>query len=154
MWQLNLPTYQFNIKKTADNFFIFDVLRKKFVKLTPEEWVRQNFIQYLIQEKKYPGALFAVESQIQVNGMKKRCDAIVFDRYAKPMIIIEFKAPTVAITQKTFDQAAVYNSKLHIEYLIVSNGLEHYFCHINSERMSYDFLPDIPDYNYFYQQNI
>jgi len=150
MWQLNLPEFKFNIKKTADKLFILDSLRKKFVKLTPEEWVRQNFIQYLIQIKNFPGALIALESQIEINGMKKRCDAIVFNRYAKPMIIIEFKAPTVPITQKTFDQAAVYNSKLHIDFFIISNGIQHYFCEINNDKMNYDFHPDIPDFSYFY----
>lgn len=153
MWQLNLPEFKFNIKKTADKLFILDSLRKKFVKLTPEEWVRQNFIQYLIQIKNFPGALIALESQIEINGMKKRCDAIVFNRYAKPMIIIEFKAPTIAITQKTFDQAAVYNSKLHIGFFIISNGIQHYFCEINNEKMNYDFHPDIPDFSYFYPSN-
>ena len=149
MWQLNLPVYKFNIKKRGDKLIILDSQRKKFVTLTPEEWVRQNFIQYLIIEKKYLSALIAVESQIDVNGMKKRCDAIIYNRDAKPIIIIEFKAPSVAISQETFDQAAVYNSKLQIEYFIISNGLEHYFCHVNTEKMSYDFLPDIPNFDYF-----
>lgn len=150
MWQLNLPEFKFNIKKTADKFYVFDSLRKKYVKLTPEEWVRQNFIQYLIHFKNFPGALIALESQIEINGMKKRCDAIVFNNYAKPLIIIEFKAPTVPITQKTFDQAAVYNSKLHIDFLIISNGIEHFFCEVNKEKMNYDFFQDIPDFSYFY----
>ena len=150
MWQLNLPTYKFNIKKTGDKLLILDTQRKRFVTLTPEEWVRQNFIQFLIRDKYYPGALIAIESQLSINGMKKRCDAIIYDRDGKPLIIIEFKSPTIPITQKTFDQAAVYNSKLNVTYFIISNGIEHYFCRIDKQKMSYDFYPNIPDFNFFY----
>ncbi|MPM93284.1 hypothetical protein SDC9_140420 [bioreactor metagenome] len=149
MWQLNLPEYKFKIKKTADKLFILDSLRKKFVKLTPEEWVRQNFIQFLIINKHFPAALIALESQIEVNGMKKRCDAIIYNKSAEPIIIIEFKAPTVTISQSTFDQAAVYNSKLHIDYFIISNGIQHFFCQLNHDKMNYDFLVDIPDFDFF-----
>lgn len=149
MWQLNLPEYKFKIKKTADKLFILDTLRKKFVKLTPEEWVRQNFIQYLILNKQFPASLIALESQIEVNGMKKRCDAIIYNKSAQPIIIIEFKAPSITINQSTFDQAAVYNSKLHIDYFIISNGIQHFFCQINHEKMNYHFFTDIPDFTYF-----
>lgn len=149
MWQLNLPTYKFNIKRKGEKLIILDPQRKRFVTLTPEEWVRQNFIQFLIVEKKYPAALIAVESQLEINGMKKRCDAIIYNRNATPIIIVEFKAPTIPISQATFDQAAVYNSKLNIQYFIISNGLEHYICHVNAEKMSYNFLPDVPEFDYF-----
>lgn len=149
MWQLNLPEYKFNIKKEGEKYYIFDTQRKRHVSLTPEEWVRQNFIQFLIQEKKYPSALIAVESQIKINGMKKRCDAIVYDQTMQPFIIIEFKSPAIAITQQTFDQAAVYNSKLKVAYLIISNGLEHYCCLVDSSSMQYQFMEVIPDFNYF-----
>jgi hypothetical protein len=147
MWQLNLPAYNFNTKKTGDKLLIFDFLRKKYVKLTPEEWVRQNFIRFLIQEKKFPAALIAIETQILINGMKKRCDAIVYDNLMNPFLIIEFKSPSVAITQETFDQVAVYNFRLNVGVFILSNGIEHYFCRINADKTAYDLLKDIPDFN-------
>lgn len=147
MWQLNLPAYNFNTKKTGDKLLIFDSLRRKYVKLTPEEWVRQNFIRFLIQEKNFPAALIAIETQILINGMKKRCDAIVYDHLMNPFIIIEFKSPTVAITQETFDQVAVYNFRLNVSVFILSNGIEHYLCRINADKTAYDLLNDIPDFN-------
>jgi hypothetical protein len=152
MWQLNLPSYNFNIKKNKDKLLILDSQRKRFVTLTPEEWVRQNFIQFLILDKNYPGALIAVESQLEINGMKKRCDAIIYNREGQPLIIVEFKSPSIAISQKTFDQAAVYNSKLNVTYFMISNGIEHYFCRIDKQKMSYDFFPEIPDFTFFYPQ--
>jgi len=146
MWQLNLPAYNFNTKKSGDKILIFDFLRKKYVKLSPEEWVRQNFIRFLIEEKHYPAALIATESQIIMNGMKKRCDAIVYDRVMNPHIILEFKSPTVPITQETFDQVAVYNFKLKVDVFIFSNGLQHFFCKINASGTGYEIETKIPDY--------
>ena len=146
MWQLNLPSYKFNTKKAGDNLLIFDSLRKKFVKLTPEEWVRQNFIQFLIQEKNFPTALIAIETQILINGMKKRCDAIVYDNYMNPYIIIEFKSPSIPITQEVFDQVAVYNFKLNVDYFILSNGFQHFFCKKNNSIAGYEISNDIPDF--------
>jgi len=146
MWQLNLPFYQFNIKKEADKLFIFDNQRRKFVSLTPEEWVRQNFIRYMIEEKHFPAALIAIETQIIVNTMKKRCDGIVYNRQMQPRIILEFKAPTVEITEETFNQVAVYNYKLQVDMFILSNGLQHFFCKRNTDDAGYAIDTEVPDY--------
>jgi hypothetical protein len=147
MIQLNLPHFEFKIKKEEEKLLILDTQRKKFVKLTPEEWVRQNFIHYLMSEKNYPAALIAIEKELKINGMRKRCDAVVYNLDAEPIMIIEFKAPEVNINQKVFDQVAVYNTKLKVEYLIVSNGLQHYSCRINIENAKYDFFVDVPTYS-------
>jgi type I site-specific restriction-modification system R (restriction) subunit len=147
MWQLNLPAYNFRIIKKNEKPFIFDDLRKKFVALTPEEWVRQHFIRFLINVKHYPASLIAIEKQLVINGLKKRCDAVVYSRNAEPLMIIEFKATTVSIAQQTFDQAAVYNSKLKVDYFIISNGLKHYCCRLDKNVLQYNFLDDIPDFD-------
>ena len=147
MWQLNLPAYNFRIIKKNEKPFIFDDLRKKFVALTPEEWVRQHFIRFLIDVKHYPASLIAIEKQLVINGLKKRCDAVVYSRNAEPLMIIEFKATTVSIDQQTFDQAAVYNSKLKVDYFIISNGLKHYCCRLDKNVLQYNFLDDIPDFD-------
>lgn len=146
MWQLNLPLYNFRIKNQNDKQFIFDAQRRKFVSLTPEEWVRQHFIRFLIEVKKFPAAWIAIEKQLNINGMKKRCDAIVYDEYAKPLVLIEFKAPEVPITQATFDQAVVYNLKLNVSFFIISNGLQHYACKIDLKEGKYLFFEEIPDF--------
>ena len=147
MLQLNLPAYNFRIIKKNEKPFIFDDLRKKFVALTPEEWVRQHFICFLIDVKHYPASLIAIEKQLVINGLKKRCDAVVYSRNAEPLMIIEFKATTVSIAQQTFDQAAVYNSKLKVDYFIISNGLKHYCCRLEKDVLQYNFLDDIPDFD-------
>jgi type I site-specific restriction-modification system R (restriction) subunit len=147
MWQLNLPAYNFRIIKKNEKPFIFDDLRKKFLALTPEEWVRQHFIRFLINVKHYPASLIAIEKQLVINGLKKRCDAVVYSRNAEPLMIIEFKATTVSIAQQTFDQAAVYNSKLKVDYFIISNGLKHYCCRLDKNVLQYNFLDDIPDFD-------
>lgn len=147
MFQLNLPTYNFRIKKTNDKLYIFDSQRKCFVALTPEEWVRQHFIRFLIEVKGYPAAYLAVEKQHTMNGLKKRCDAILYDSQATPMLIMEFKSPAVAISQATFDQVAVYNAKLKVSLFIISNGIEHFCCRVNTETARYEFFPEIPHFN-------
>lgn len=147
MLQLNLPDYNFSIKNVNDKNYIFDLNRKKYVVLTPEEWVRQHFIRYITDEKGYPSSLIAIEKQLIMNGMKKRCDAVVYNYYAEPVMIIEFKAPNIKITQKTFDQAAVYNSKLGVGGFMISNGLEHYCCKVDIINSKYDFFSDIPDFS-------
>lgn len=144
MWQLRLPECNFRIINQNNKPFIFDQHRKKYVSLTPEEWVRQNFIQYLIKEKNYPASLISIEKQLVINGLKKRYDAVVFNRDAKPMVIIEFKAPNVEIKQHVFDQAAVYNSKLKVGYFIISNGISHFCCRIDFDNQKYHFLDEIP----------
>lgn len=146
MLQLNLPTYQFKIKSKENKRFIFDNLRKKYVVLTPEEWVRQNFATYLINEKNYPASLIAIEKQLEVNGLIKRSDILIFNTDGKPEIIIECKAPSMTINQDVFDQIARYNLKLKANYLIVTNGLEHFFCKMDFENQQYLFLEDIHNY--------
>ncbi len=146
MWQLNLPTYYFRIKKQNEKLLIFDSQRKKYVALTPEEWVRQNFIRFLIVEKGYPAAYLAVEKQLDMNGMKKRCDAILYNEYALPILIIELKAPNIPISQATFDQVAVYNAKLKVNFFMISNGIEHYCCRVNTENAFYEYFSEIPHY--------
>ena len=146
MKRLNLPTYSFNIKLIEQRKYIFDFIRKKFVLLTPEEWVRQNFLRYLVEEKKYPATLIAVEKEFKLNNLSKRGDAVVYNKSGKPFLIIEFKAPEVKINQKVFDQIARYNMKLSVDYLIVSNGLEHFGCKIDYTNKRYIFLKDIPFY--------
>lgn len=147
MQQLNLPVYQFNIKKKEDGFIILDSLRKRWVTLTPEEWVRQNFVRYLIQEKKFPASLMNNEISITQNGIKRRCDTLVADIQGNALVIVEYKAPNISISQKTFDQIVRYNMVLHAKYLIVSNGLSHYCCKIDYDNNSYSFLKEIPSYS-------
>lgn len=126
---------------------IFDPLRKKYVALTPEEWVRQHFIHFLIEHKGYPNGLLANEIQLDLNGTRKRCDSVLYDRTLRPRMIIEYKAPTVPITQQVFDQICRYNIVLKVDYLIVSNGINHYCCKVNYSDFSYVFLKEIPSYN-------
>jgi len=149
MLQLNLPEYNFRIKKQDDKLFIFDTQRKRYVSLTPEEWVRQHFIHFLIEVKGYPAAYLAIEKQLRMNGMKKRCDAILYNENSLPVLIIELKAPTVPITQSTFDQVAVYNAKLKVDYFMISNGIEHYCCKVDTDNSRYEFFSEVPDYLYF-----
>ncbi|MGB0891301.1 MAG: type I restriction enzyme HsdR N-terminal domain-containing protein [Flavobacteriaceae bacterium] len=147
MQKLNLPTYQFKLKSNENKTLIFDNLRKKYVVLTPEEWVRQHFVEFLIQEKKYPVSLIAIEKQLVINNRKKRTDILIFNSDGKPDIIVECKAPSIKITQDTFDQIARYNLKLKANYLVVTNGLQHYFCQLDTENETYVFLQEIPNYN-------
>ena len=147
MLQLNLPEYNFRIKKLDEKILIFDSQRKRYVSLTPEEWVRQHFIRFLIEEKGYPAAYLAVEKQLSLNGMKKRCDAILYNEHALPILIIELKAPSVPITQTTFDQVAVYNAKLKVDFFMISNGIEHYCCKVDTINSQYKFFPELPEYS-------
>lgn len=146
MEKLNLPDYTFRTKTEGDKKLIFDWIRKKFVVLTPEEWVRQNFIQYLIQEKKYPENLMAVEKQIKVNGKQRRFDLLIYSRNGQPLVIAEFKAPGVKISQDAFDQVVRYNMSLRVEKVIVSNGLQHFACEIDYVKNSFKYLPEIPEF--------
>jgi len=147
MHQLNLPTYKFKIKSNENKYAIFDIVRKKYVSLTPEEWVRQHFIHYLIEEKKYPISLIAIEKKITINKLTKRTDILVFNSKGLPHIIVECKAPSINITQNAFDQIARYNLKLNANYLLVTNGLKHYYCKMDFSKEEYVFLDTIPDYN-------
>ena len=145
--KLNLPEYHFKkrINQVGKNE-IFDDFRKKFVIVTPEEWVRQNFLKYLTEIKNYPASLIAVEKGIRVNNMQKRFDAVVYNRKGKPVMLIEFKSPDISISQKVMDQISRYNLSLNVNYLIVSNGLSHYCCKVNRESGTFNFLVDIPNY--------
>jgi hypothetical protein len=146
--QLNLPSYEVNIRESAEKGReIYDDFRKKFVKLTPEEWVRQHFLHFLVSEKHYPPSLIGVEKGLLVNGMPKRFDAVVFKNDSKPAVLIEFKAPTVMLKQTVLDQIASYNLKLHASYLMVSNGLKSYCCKMDYQNQSYSFLDKLPDFN-------
>lgn len=147
MQKLNLPEYSFKIRSTEGKPFIFDIFRKKYVRLTPEEWVRQNFIQFLVTEKNYSPSLLVVEGSVKVNNNPQRADLIVFDRSGNPALVAEFKAPEVKISQHTFDQIVRYNMQLKVKFLIVSNGLEHYCCSVNYIENSYAYLPGIPDFS-------
>lgn len=144
MEKLNLPEYAFRTKMEEGKRLIFDKIRKKFVALTPEEWVRQNFIQYLIKEKKYPESLMAVEKQILVNGKQRRFDLLIYLRNGQPHLIAEFKAPNVKITQDAFDQVVRYNMALRVEKVFISNGLKHFICEIDYVKNSYNYLQEIP----------
>lgn len=146
MQQLNLPNYKFRIKSTKNKYEIFDIIRKKYVILTPEEWVRQHIIHYLIEEKKYPVSLIGVEKKLTINNLTKRTDILIFNNKGLPHIIVECKAPSVQITQGSFDQIARYNLKLKANLLIVSNGLQHYVSKMDFENEKYIFLENIPDY--------
>jgi len=147
MQQLNFPPYRFRFKNTENTTFIFDVVRKKFVVLQPEEWVRQHTLQYLIEQKKYPKSLINVEKQLTINNLKKRTDIIVFKPNGDLNILIECKAPSIPLTQTTFNQIAIYNLKLNANYLMVTNGLQHYYCQINQQKEKYNFLTEIPDFS-------
>ena len=125
---------------------IFDSLRRKYVALTPEEWVRQNFVSFLINHKGYLAGLMNNEVSLVQNGIKRRCDTLVSDKYGNPIVIVEYKAPNVEITQKVFDQIVRYNYVFRAKYLIVSNGLNHYCCCINYDEGNYSFLNEIPSY--------
>jgi hypothetical protein len=125
---------------------IFDILRRKYVALTPEEWVRQHFVHYLLERKGYPSGLLANEVQLLLNGTKKRCDSVLYDRNLHAQMIVEYKAPHIEITQAVFDQIMRYNIVLRVEYLVVSNGLKHYCCRMDYAANRYEFLKEIPDY--------
>ena len=146
MLSLNLPPFDIKIQQRDGKSFIFDPLRKKYIALTPEEWVRQHFVHLLTDYKGYPKGLLANEVQLNLNGTKKRCDTVLFNKVLSARMIVEYKAPHVEITQAVFDQITRYNMVLKVDYLIVSNGLRHYCCHIDYNTMQYTFLPDIPAY--------
>ena len=146
MFELNLPSFDKKITMKDGKPFILDIIRRQYVALTPEEWVRQHFVHFLIHHKGYPQSLMANEVQLKLHGMSRRCDTVVYDRSLRPRVIVEYKAPTVNITQQVFDQICRYNMVLHVDYLIVSNGLAHYCCKIDYAANRYTFLKEIPPY--------
>lgn len=146
MTRLNLPPFEIKLRGTKAQPQIFDILRKKYIALTPEEWVRQHFVHFLVEHKDYPAALMANEIQLKVGEKTLRADSVLYSRDLKPRMIIEYKAPHIPITQKVFDQISIYNMLLHVDYLVVSNGLQHYICKMDYNDKKYLFLEDIPDY--------
>ena len=146
MPELNLPSFDKKVIQKDGRPFIFDIIRRLYVALTPEEWVRQHFVHFLIGTKGYPQSLMANEVQLKLNGMSRRCDTVAYDRKLRPRVIVEYKAPTVNITQQVFDQICRYNMVLQVDYLIVSNGLAHYCCKVDNTTHTYTFLKDIPSY--------
>jgi len=144
--ELNFPTYSFRFKNSENKVSIFDSIRKKFVILQPEEWVRQHCVHYLINEKKYPISLINVEKELKINDLKKRYDIVIFNPDGSIHLIVECKAPKIKIDQTTFDQVARYNLALNATYLMVTNGLNHYYCTMDFNAEKYQFLRDIPEY--------
>ena len=144
MQQLKFPVYSFRFKSSENKTLIFDEIRKKFIILTPEEWVRQHVLRFLISEKKYPKSLINVEKQLKVKDTIKRYDVVIYNRDGSIFLIVECKAPSIPITQQTFDQIARYNLVANATYLMVSNGLDHYYCQMDYENEAYIFLKDLP----------
>ena len=144
MQPLQFPPYKFRFKNSENKVAIFDEIRKKFIILTPEEWVRQHVVHYLLVDKNYPKSWLNVEKQIKMNGLTKRYDVVVYNPDGSIFLLVECKAPEIKISQHTFDQIARYNLALKADYLMVTNGLEHYFCQMDYENESYHFLQDLP----------
>ncbi|MDR1368513.1 MAG: type I restriction enzyme HsdR N-terminal domain-containing protein [Dysgonamonadaceae bacterium] len=147
---LNLPPLELRTREQDGKQYVFDRLKRRYTRLTPEEYVRQHFINYLIEYKKFPESLLANEIQIELGNIKKRCDTVLYDKFLKPVLIIEYKSPKIAINQDTFDQISRYNMKLQVPWLIVSNGLQHYCCKVDFNSGTCSFLNDIPDYDDIY----
>ena len=144
---LNLPTYPIRIKEEENGTYIFDVIRKKFLLLTPEEWVRQHLVHFLVEEKKYPRTLIQLEGGLKLNNLQKRSDILIFNNIGQKIVLIECKAPSVKISQETFDQIARYNFVHQVKWLVVSNGLQHYCCEIDFQQQSYRFVEELPEYS-------
>ena len=149
MEKLNFPDYSIRFKNKENKDFVFDIIRKKWFLLTPEEWVRQHCIHFLIFNKNYPKSLINVEKKILVNNIPKRYDIVVYSKYGDAIILVECKASNINISQNVFDQIAKYNLSLKSKYLMVSNGMSHYFCEVNYESNNYYFLADIPNFKSF-----
>lgn len=146
MQKLNFPQFEYRFKSTENKISIFDVIRKKFIILQPEEWVRQHCVHYLINEKNYPKSLINVEKELNINGLKKRYDIVIFNPDGSILLIVECKSHDITINQNTFDQIARYNLALDAEFLMVTNGINHYYCQMDTEAERYQFLRDIPNY--------
>ncbi|GEP50627.1 restriction endonuclease subunit R [Flavobacterium noncentrifugens] len=146
MQKLNFSGYDFRFRNSDERISVFDEIRKKFVVLTPEEWVRQHVVQFLMQEKKYPKSLINVEKLLTINGLTKRYDVVVFNNDGSIFILVECKAPQIKISQMVFDQIARYNMTMQSEFLMVTNGLNHFFCQMDYQNEKYQFLRDLPDY--------
>lgn len=147
MQKLNFPQYEFDVRREDDQLFILDQIRKKWVVLTPEEWVRQHTIYYLVGQKKYPAGLIGVEKSIKVNKMNKRFDLVCYNQNTQPVLLVECKAPEVEITQTVLDQALRYNSQLQVNYLLLTNGITHVIAFIDYENKKLEYLNDIPAFD-------
>lgn len=143
---LNLPPASLSLGEKDGEPTVFDPLRRRFVRLTPEEWVRQHFTAFLIHEKGYPAGLLGNEVSLSLNGTARRCDSVLYGLDRKPRMIVEYKAPSVSLTQKVFDQICRYNIVLRVEWLVVSNGLHHACCRVDIEKGTYEFVPQVPSY--------
>lgn len=143
---LNLPAAPLQFGEKGGWPTVFDSLRRRFVRLTPEEWVRQHFTSYLIREKGYPAGLLGNEVSLTLNGMARRCDSVLYGLDGQPRMIVEYKAPTVPLTQKVFDQIYRYNLVMRVEWLVISNGLQHVCCHLDIAAGTYEFVPQVPTY--------
>ena len=146
MQKLNFPDYTFRFKNSENKVAIFDEIRKKFIILTPEEWVRQHVVKYILEQKRYPKSHVNVEKIVKVNGLTKRYDIVIFNPDGSIFLLVECKAPGITISQNTFDQIARYNMSLNAIHMMVTNGLNHYFCQMDYEQEKYFFLPDLPEY--------
>lgn len=144
MKRLNFPNYEFRLKKEGQKRFIFDLIRKKYVQLSSEEWVRQNCIRFLIEEKRLSKFSIAIEKEIEFNGIKKRFDIVSYSSEGKINLLVECKAPNIEINQKSFDQILIYNKILKSKFLMVTNGINHYYCMINEDRNNIKFLANFP----------
>lgn len=147
MKKINLPSFNHRLRESEGKTQIFDTFRKKYVQLTPEEWVRQHFLHFLVEHKSYPGGLLLVESELNIDGLKRRPDLVVYSKIGEPRMIVEFKAPSVNIDEDVFFQIAMYNKKLKVPFLILSNGMEHYCAKINLSTGEIDFLNDFPEFS-------
>ncbi len=143
---LNFPQYNFRFQKKENKVYIFDEVRKKYVRLTPEEWVRQNTLHYLLKTKKYPSGLTAIEMSLKINNISKRADIVIFKPATTPWLLIECKSPSIPINHKTFEQIIRYNMRLNVQYFMLTNGLTHIFCKLDYENNTYTFIKDLPDY--------
>jgi hypothetical protein len=146
MQKLNFPDYTFRFKNSENKVAIFDEIRKKFIILTPEEWVRQHVVKYILEQKMYPKSHVNVEKIVKVNGLTKRYDVVIFNPDGSIFLLVECKAPGITISQSTFDQIARYNMSLNAIHMMVTNGLNHYFCQMDYEQEKYFFLQDLPEY--------
>lgn len=144
--KLNLPAYEYRIAEKNNQVEIFCLIRKRFVLLTPEEWVRQHFINFLVSQHKYPKSMIQVEKEILYNRLRKRFDIVVYNPMGKALMLIECKASSVKLSENTFQQAAVYNLNLQSEFLVITNGMQHYCCRIDHKLKKYDFIQSLPEY--------
>lgn len=147
MMQLNLPPFEIRLQGRGGKPYVWDILRMRYVRLTPEEWVRQHFVHYLVEHLSYPAELMMNEVSLHVGNLNRRADTILYNKALQPLILIEYKAPEVALSARVLGQAVRYNYTLRVPYLIISNGLEHQAYHIDYDVMSYTPLKSIPHYS-------